>query len=206
MGTLTEAAASLKRRAGSRLPSLLLMTDEVRLADPLSAARALPAGSGIILRHYAAPERTALARQLAAIARRRGLVLLVGEDPALARRVGAHGVHLPERTIGRAGAVRWQRDWLITTAAHSPAALRAAAAAGADAALLSPVFATASHPDFRALGPQRFAALAKASPLPVYALGGIDSARARLLLSSGAVGIAGIGGLIPEDLGRLRAG
>ena len=128
MGTLAEAAASLKRAAGSSLPALLLMTDEARLADPLPAANALPAGSGIILRHYGAPEREALARRLAAaIARRRGLVLLVGEDPALARRVGAHGVHLPERAIGRAGAVRWQRDWLITAAAHSHAALRAAA-------------------------------------------------------------------------------
>ena len=119
MGTLAEAAASLKRTAGSSLPALLLMTDEARLADPLPAANALPAGSGIILRHYGAPERAALARCLAAIARRRGLVLLVGEDPALARRVGAHGVHLPERAIRRAGAVRWQRDWLITAAAHS---------------------------------------------------------------------------------------
>ena len=108
------------------------------------------------------------------------------------------GSHLPERAIRRAGAVRWQRDWLITAAAHSPAALRAAASAGADAALLSPVFATASHPDVRALGPRRFAALAHASPLPVYALGGIDSTRARLLQGSGAVGIAGIGGLIPQ--------
>ena len=198
MGTLAEAAASLKRTAGSSLPALLLMTDEARLADPLPAANALPAGSGIILRHYGAPERAVLARRLAAIARRRGLVLLVGEDPALARRIGAHGVHLPERAIRRAGAVRWQRDWLITAAAHSPAALRSAAFAGADAALLSPVFATASHPDVRALGPRRFAALAHASPLPVYALGGIDSARARLLQGSGAVGIAGIGGLIPR--------
>ena len=198
MGTLAEAAASLKQAAGSRLPALLLMTDEARLADPLPAANALPAGSGIILRHYDAPERAALARRLAAIARRRGLVLLVGEDPALARHIGAHGVHLPERAIGRAGTVRWRRDWLITAAAHSPAALRSAASAGADAALLSPVFATASHPDVRALGLQRFAALAHASPLPVYALGGIDSARARLLQGSGAVGIAGIGGLIPR--------
>ena len=198
MGTLAEAAARLKQAAGSRLPALVLMTDEARLADPLPAARALPAGSGVILRHYGAPERASLARRLAAIARRRGLVLLVGEDPALARRVGAHGVHLPERSIGRAGAVRWQREWLITAAAHSPAALRAAAAAGADAALLSPVFATASHPDVRALGPQRFAALARASPLPVYALGGVDGTRARLLQGSGAVGIAGIGGLIPQ--------
>ena len=202
MGTLAEAAARLKRAAGSDLPALVLMTDDVRLADPLPAARALPPGSAVILRHYGAPERAALARSLAAIARRRGLLLLVGENPALARRVGAHGVHLPERAIGRAGAVRWHKDWLITAAAHSPTALRAADAAGADAALLSPLFPTASHPDVRPLGLQRFAALANASPLPVYALGGIGHAHAQLLQRSGAVGIAGIGGLIPQGAPR----
>ena len=202
MGTLAEAAARLKRAAGSDLPALVLMTDDVRLADPLPAAGALPPGSAVILRHYRAPERASLARSLAAIARRRGLILLVGEDPVLARRVGAHGVHLPERAIGRAGAVRWHRDWLITAAAHSHAALRSVAAAGADAVLLAPVFATASHPGARALGPQRFAALANACPLPVYALGGIDRARAQLLHGTGAVGIAGIGGLIPQEAPR----
>ncbi|MDE0202171.1 MAG: thiamine phosphate synthase [Rhodospirillaceae bacterium] len=202
MGTLTEAAASLKRAAGSALPALILMTDEVRLADPLPAARALPAGSAIILRHYGVPERATLARGLAAIARRRRLVLLVGEDPVLARRVGAAGVHLPERAIRRARTVRWQRDWLVTAAVHSHAALVSAAACGADAALLSPIFATASHPDQRALGLQRFAALAQASPVPVYALGGIGRAHASLLRGSGAVGIAGIGGLVPQSLGR----
>ncbi|MCY4405882.1 MAG: thiamine phosphate synthase [Rhodospirillaceae bacterium] len=180
------------------MPALILMTDEARLADPLPVARTLPAGSAIIFRHYGVPERAVLARGLAAIARRRGLVLLVGEDPVLARRVGAAGVHLPERAIRRAGAVRWQRDWLITAAVHSHAALVSAAACGADAALLSPVFATASHPEAGALGLQRFAAFAQASPLPVYALGGIDRAHANLLRGSGAVGIAGIGGLIPE--------
>lgn len=206
MGTLAEAAASLKRAAGSTLPALVLMTDEARLANPLPATRALPAGSAIILRHYGVPERAALARRLATIARRRGLVLLVGEDPVLARRVGAAGVHLPERALRRAGAVRWKREWLVTAAVHSHAALVAAAACGADAVLLSPVFATASHPDVRALGLQRFAALAQASPVPVYALGGIDRARAGLLLGSGAVGIAGIGGLVPRASNDARHG
>ena len=197
MATLTEAAARLNRAAGGGLPALVLMTDAVRLADPVPAACALPPGSALVLRHYGAAGRAALARRLAAIARSRGLLLLVGEDPALARHVGAAGVHLPERALRQAGAVRWQRDWLVTAAAHSPAALRMAAACGADAALLAPVFATASHPGARALGPRRFAALVRTSPIPVYALGGIGPANVRLLGSSGAVGIAGIGGLIP---------
>ena len=199
--TLAEAAAGLKRAAGSALPALVLMTDSARLADPLPAARVLPAGSAVILRHYGAPDREALARRLAALARRRGLRLLIGGDAALARRVGAAGVHLPARAAALARTVRWRVEWLVTIAAHSPAALERAAGAGADAALLSPVFATASHPAARPLGPHRFAALARASALPVYALGGIAPARARLLRGSGAVGIAALGGLVPPEHG-----
>jgi thiamine-phosphate pyrophosphorylase len=93
-----------------------------------------------------------------------------------------------------------RRDWIVTAAAHSPIAIRLAARLGVDAVLLSPVFATASHPDARTLGPLRFARWARESPVPVYALGGIDAARARRLRGSGAVGFAGIGGLANQTV------
>ena len=63
---------------------------------------------------------------------------------------------------------------------------------GADAALLSPVFATASHPDERPLGLEGFNLLAAQAGLPVYALGGINANNAARLLSGRAVGIAAI--------------
>ena len=67
-----------------------------------------------------------------------------------------------------------------------------------DAAVLGPVFASASHPAAPSLGASRFAALVRASPLPVYALGGIDAAAAQRIARSGAVGIAAIGALTPR--------
>ncbi len=81
----------------------------------------------------------------------------------------------------------------MTAAAHDAAAIRRAARHGAHAVLLSPVFATASHPGAPSLGPLRFARLARCSPIPVYALGGITAETARRLAGSGAVGLAGIG-------------
>ena len=59
-----------------------------------------------------------------------------------------------------------------------------AARARADAVLLSPVFATRSHPGGRALGPLRFLMLARQSPLPVIALGGMTRQRAARLSSA----------------------
>ncbi len=198
MQSLAGVANALKRASGSRLPALVLMTDEARLPDPLPAMRRLPAGSAVLLRHYGAEDRGALARRLAETARRHGLLLLVGEDPALARAVGAAGVHLPVRALAAAAAVRWRAEWLITAAAHGPAGLRRAAARGVDAAFLSPVFPTASHPGAPCLGPMRFAALARHTPLPVYALGGIDGKNAAQLRNTAAAGLAGITAFAPN--------
>lgn len=209
MPTLADLARRLNLRgAAAPLPALILMTDEARLPDPLAAAAALPRGSAVILRHYGAPGRAALARRLAVLCRRRGLRLLVAADARLAAAVGAAGLHLPE-ALARRGSGPWRgwrnRSWLITAAAHSPGALFAAARAGAHAVLLSPVFPTASHPGVPALGPLRFAAWCRMSPLPVYALGGVSAATARRLLGGGAIGIAAIGGLAePAQVRRSR--
>ncbi len=198
--TLASLAQELNSRHVARtergrvLPPLLLMTDEARLPDPCAAADRLPAGAGIILRAYEGPALRRLAYALAEIARQRRLVLLIARDAELAAEVGANGVHLPEALAHLGAAMRRRADWLITCAAHSLPALHMAARVGADAALLSPVFPTASHPDRPALGPHYFAALVGRAGLPVYALGGISETNAPLLLASGAVGLAGISG------------
>lgn len=142
-----------------------------------------------------------MAVAMARICRARGLVLLIADDGRLAARIGAHGIHLPEtgpETISP-GPKFWGRrrpGWLITAAAHSPRALRRAARSGAHAALLSPVFPTASHPDARPLGALRFARWVGDSKMPVYALGGVSATTAPGLHRSGAVGIAGISGIL----------
>jgi len=181
------------------LPVYILMTDEARLADPLPLAAGLPRNSAVILRHYGVPGREDLARRLLAQTRRRGIRVLIAADARLAVRVGADGLHLPEGLAARGpGPWRdWARpDWLMTAAAHSPAAIRRAQAAGADAVLLSPVFPTPSHPDAVALGVLRFAAWCRQSPLPVFALGGVSTETVRRLKGSGACGLAGIGGFV----------
>jgi thiamine-phosphate pyrophosphorylase len=175
------------------LPPLIFLTDERRTPDPRAAIASLPPGSAVIVRHYDDPDRAALAGGLAEICRRRGLRFLIAADPALAIRLGADGVHMPEWFV-RHGGARWSRrsSWLITAAAHGRRGLIAAAEAGADAALLSPVFPTLSHQCAPGLGVVRFAALARTSPLPVYALGGINATTARRLTSSGTAGLAAI--------------
>jgi thiamine-phosphate pyrophosphorylase len=180
------------------------MTDSQRLPDPLPALRLLPPDSAVIVRETDPLRRRVLARRLRQTARRRRIRMLIAADERLARE--ADGLHLSE-AMARRGARRWRLSHrpgtLLTVAAHSAAAIRRAAALGANAVLLAPVFATASHPGARSLGPLLFARLVWSSPLPVYALGGIDAAGAQRLLRSGAAGFAAIGAL---SLPRQAAG
>lgn len=180
------------------MPAVILVTDESRLPDPAVAMARLPPGAGVLLRHYGSADRAALARRLAKLAKARRLVLvLAGSDWRLAAAVGAAGLHLPEgmaKSLADPGLRLWcRRGHVLSVACHGPAALARAARLGANAALLSPVFATASHPGAATLGATRFALWARRARLPVLALGGVNRRTVRALRF--AAGIAAIGGL-----------
>ncbi len=170
-----------------------LFTDARRQRDPRAAVARLPRGlAGVVLRHDNEPGRAALGRALARICRARRLALVVAGDARLAAALRA-GVHL--RGGRWPGLVRPRRG-LVTSSAHSRLELLRAGRAGAALAFLSPAFATASHPDATALGPVRWAVLARRARVPVLALGGItgDSARRlprRLCRGAGAIGALG---------------
>ena len=196
--TLERTARCLKVRAagGKALPALLFLTDPVRTPEPEAAAERLPRGGAIVFRAFGAPDAEGVARRLRAIARRRGLKLLIGADARLAARVGADGVHLPERLAHRALRIKASRPgWIVTAAAHGLAAARRAARFGADAVVVSPVFPSRSPSAGRPLGVRRLAGIARRAGLPVYALGGVTHETARGLLGAGVVGIAAVEGL-----------
>jgi len=194
------ASAKLASRpwgaAAQRLPTLLFMTDPNRTPAPEAIASRLPRGCGVVFRAFDGFDAVATGRRLHAVARRRGLLLLAGADPALAGAVGAGGVHLPERLAHRAGALRRAHPgWVVTAAAHNGRAIVRAARFGAHAVLVSPVFESLSPSAGRPLTALKFAALARLAKLPVYALGGVDEKTAPRLLGSGAVGVAAVGAI-----------
>ena len=196
-------AVSRRRNRPPCLPPLWLFTDARRLPDPRPVVARLPKDlAGVVLRHDTDPERAALGRDLARLCRARRLKLVVAGNPRLAVALGA-GMHL------RAG--RWpagapipprRRGTLLTSSAHSAADLRRAAHAGADLAFLSPAFATKSHPKAAALGPLRWARLARGAAFPKAAQP--QTARPKAVLHVAALG--GIGGAsvrrLPRDLCR----
>lgn len=177
------------RRRHHSLPTEWLLTDERQGEQLWTALARLPRGSGVVVRHYSlAPDaRLALVQRVRRIARRRGLVVVVAARARTAARWRVDGVYQARRE---------GRPLLMLATAHNRRELVAAARARADAVLVSPAFPTRSHPGATALGPVRFGLLARTTRLPVIALGGMTSRRARQLRALGAQGWAAIDGWI----------
>ena len=194
---LARDAARVSRARGTappNLPPLLFFTDPDRTPRPWETAARLPPGAGVVFRHFGRADARETALRLREATRGRDGLLLIGLDAELAEAVGADGVHLPERALDLAGELAAARpDWRITGAAHRRTALDAP---GLDAVVLSPLFAAGGRsPGRPPLGVQAFGEWVGAAPCPVYALGGIDAANARALMSSGACGLAGVGAI-----------
>jgi thiamine-phosphate pyrophosphorylase len=167
-------------------PAAFFLTD-AKLGDALWAiVQRLPRSVAVIVRHYDQPDRAAFARRVVQACRRRRLTVLIAGDPKLAHALHADGWHWPE---GLARPSRATRPMMQTMAAHGPAALIKARRLGVKAVLVSPVFATSSHPGAPALGAVRYALLVRGAALPVYGLGGLTSQRLRKLPTTGFAAI-----------------
>jgi thiamine-phosphate diphosphorylase len=187
----------------TRLPPLLVLTDRVAaaargrtLAETVAAAG--NAGAvGVVLREkdLAPAERRRLAGEVAAAMRPDG-TLLVASDAPLAAELGAAGVHL---AAGDPSPV--PTPAVIGRSCHDRAELQAAAVEGTDYVTVSPVYPTPSKPGYGpALGGDGLRELtALPDAPPVYALGGIDSARIAECLAAGAVGVAVMGAVMAAE-------
>jgi len=187
-------AARLLNPKASRLPPLFFFTDPVRTPHPEDVATLLPTGAGIVYRHFGDSHAPGRARLLRRIADDHGLILLIGEDDVLARDVGADGVHLAERNLGRATGLRTAHPELrLTAACHSLAVARKLPDI-LDGAFVSPVFASRSPSaaDITPLGARGAYDMAEAAPVPVHGLGGITCDNIALLRDSGLAGVAAV--------------
>lgn len=133
-----------------------------------------------------------LAERLQPLAVRHQANLLLNRDIDGARRLGSGiGVHVTSAQLDALQERPLPWSQLIGASCHDAAQLSISVHL-ADFATLSPVAPTASHPDTPALGWPQFQALAEASALPVYALGGMSPVQADEARKHGAQGVAGI--------------
>jgi 8-oxo-dGTP diphosphatase len=133
-------------------------------------------------------QRVNFARRVNELARPQGArVLLVG-SALEARRAGLDGLHSSCGELRRLASRPSVKLWV--TSCHHAEDLNRAMMLGADAAVLSPVFPTAAHPDYAPVGWDGFQRLATQATIPVFAQGGIYQDDLGKALAAGAAGIA----------------
>ncbi|MGB7420010.1 MAG: thiamine phosphate synthase [Erythrobacter sp.] len=190
-------AIATAMRDDQSLPHLWLISDARNDAVLEDALEKLPRGSGFIYRHHHLSETERYRRflDLQRHARAKAHRTILADSALTAREWGAEGIYGTPRALWprRAGQLR-----LATV--HDLAEIGLANQLGADAALLSPVFATRSHPDEAVLGPVRFRLLARHARMPVIALGGMDLAKGRALRWPRLAAIDGLSHGSGEDL------
>jgi thiamine-phosphate pyrophosphorylase len=189
----------VSHRSDPRAWAIYLVTDRTATGDRtlLDAVRAALAGGvgAVQLREPALSTRDllALAEALRVATARAGAALLINDRVDVALACGADGVHLPSHgmTVREARALLGPAA-LIGVSTHAPGGVAAAAAAGADFAVVGPVFDTPSKRAYGApLGLQALAAARAAAPrLPLFAIGGVDASNAASVRRHGADGIA----------------
>jgi thiamine-phosphate pyrophosphorylase len=184
------------------VPPLLLVTDRRQARLPLKEVveRACAGGCRwVSLREKDLPAdaQVALARNLAPIAQRYGARLTLHGDADLARASGLDGVHLSARGDGAAARAMLGPRALVGISIHSAAEAAALDPAVVDYAVAGPAYPTASKPRYGpALGPDGLAAIYRAAPVPVVAIGGIEADNVPAVLAAGAAGIAVMGSVM----------
>ena len=120
-----------------------------------------------------------------------GTLVTVNERADVAVAAGAHGAHLPERSLPADVVRRAFGDKLmISVSTHALESAIAASQNGADYIFFGPVFAT---PGKSAVGLDALAEVCSAlRAFPVVAIGGIDGENAVSCRKAGAAGIAAI--------------
>jgi len=126
-----------------------------------------------------------LARAVLEVTRRAGARLVINDRLDVALAVGADGVHLPEEGLTLADARRLAPALLLGASVHSPEG--AGSRSGADYLVAGPVWDAPGKPG---IGVKAFSAIVQAARPPVFAIGGIDVARADAALGAGAHGVA----------------
>ena len=191
-------AADLPIIGALRLPAYYLITGEPADRPRVFLQRleqALKQGVRLVqLRAKQLPETHLLTlyQQARAVARRYGAPILLNGSPTQARIVAADGIHLTASRLLALDSRPLGRDRWVAASCHNLEEIRHAHRLGVDFIVVSPVRATASHPQAAALGWEGLRALTEAATLPVYALGGMTPADLEQAWTYGAQGIAAI--------------
>lgn len=185
-------------------PPLLVITDRSQAVKPLPEMldAAFAAGcrwASLREKDLSATAQIALAKILLPIARLWRARLTLHGDPAVAKAAGLDGVHLPAGGDVATARAALGPQALIGLSIHSVEEARILDATPLDYAIAGPVFVTDSKPGHGpALGAAGLGAIARATAIPIIAIGGIRAETVADITLNSLGGVAVMGGVMRQ--------
>lgn len=127
-----------------------------------------------------------------AACRKHGALLIFNGSVEIALEARCDGVHLGSESLMKCIKRPALEGFLVSAACHGREEISQAEKIGVDFIVLSPVFATKTHPEAVPIGWQRFGELVEGTRIPVFALGGMRPEMLAEAQKHGAWGIAAI--------------
>ena len=152
-------------------------------------------------RDLSTPELLSLAQEIRVITTPSAVPLIMNDRIDLLLALNLDGVHLRANSLPVSVARRLVgAHRLVGISTHSVEDVRQANEDGADYVVFGPIFDTPSKRQFGApVGLDVLAAVCSQSAIPVFAIGGMTSARVRDVRRAGAHGVAVIGAILSRD-------
>lgn len=198
----------------SRIGRLHVITDvhlQRRFSHLELAKAALEGGADVVQlrdKEASARELLEIALEILPLCRRKQAALIINDRADLAWAADAHGAHLGADDLPLPLARRFLGpDRIVGSSADNAAEIALRAREGADYVGIGPVFATTSKRDAGpVLGIEALSVLARSSPAPLIAIGGIGLDNLEEVLATGVNGVALLGAVClspdPESVVR----
>jgi thiamine-phosphate pyrophosphorylase len=184
----------------------------VAAADAPRVTREMIAGGVQVVqlraKKQAPAEITGLAAELHRITSAAGVPLVINDHPAIAREVGAEGVHVGQADISISEGRRLSgANMFVGRSTHSVDQAIRAAEEGADYIGFGPLFATPTKPDYTPIGLEQIARVHQLVQLPIFCIGGIKRDNLPQVIAAGARRVVIVSGLLqaPDVAAYARA-
>jgi len=172
---------------------LCFFTDHNK-TDNIKVISNLPKKALVIFREYdlSYQKKLKLAKKIQKICQKRDLKLIIGKDINLAKEISADGVHFSDRENFLSHYKKTKNKFFVSCSFHSKTSILKYKDLDLDLRFISPIFATTSHKDKKALGVDYLKELTEDEDIKICPLGGINMENIKKLQYLNISGIAGI--------------
>lgn len=198
--------ALLEKKKGLKKGSLYVITDPSaqKGRTHLEVLRhALEGGADVVqLRDKTASKEDliAMGKELKALCRKRGALLIVNDRFDVAEAIGADGVHIGQADLPvEVAKSLLGRRRLLGVSTHSVAQALQAEAEGADYIGVGPIFQTPTKPNYPPVGVSLIAQVKARIRVPFVAIGGINLSNVDTILEAGADSVAVVRAVVAQE-------